>query len=687
MVLRHRVVYGAEDAAQLLKVAESAWRSWVKSRRRENANPDLLQATGDFIQISEIRRAKWEQVRNGQIAAVRLTDVVDAGFGEYSVVISWVGQPDGAWVQIDGFAPDAESLYQPPKISHELFAAASESELILFDAFPEIRFTPAPQVIGVDKIDKFVSNVLEHPERTTLALVAGTDSNADQRQWRDALEQKIYPKVVGMATMWLLTPDATEYFNRNVPEIYQVLPTTIHAFRPNLNLRHIGDGARHRYFTRSSIAEALIDNDSERYLQNRLYYLARSTSLGIKLPQPLLDADELFDDREVEQQADSFLKYSIDGEDLHSNKLREALQQRRRNSAPKIAELDSAAKRKPNETHTGEHVSKTETSPKVAEPQNKDTKSDLKPGLPLNHAISESTHAGDISSQSPASGEAARVPLQALEELKKSSFVLETLEMLLDSSQLSGYGIDSTEEGLITLVDFAEKGSDADLRFSNFRNTYVEQGQRLKQLEKDIENLQLELEESDRRQAELLDNNRALYRGLMSANAAPEAYALAEARPESITELLERIKEEFPHLVFTGDRRKAEALDDRTQSTKIASRTWEALQVLEDYAMVFNEHGSVARFLRSEHTIQQFKVDHAPSESDSVSSNSKFRQARELPVPRTVDPIGKVYMEAHFKITNDGGKAPRMHYYDAMKDDQRIYIGYLGAHLPNTMTS
>ena len=687
MVLRHRVVYRANDGYGLLKVIETAWRNWVISKPRENANPDLLQSNGDFFQISDVRRAKWEQIENGQIAAVRLTDIVNTGDGEYSIVITWVLHPSGAWVQIDGFAPDAESRYQPPKISHELFSAAYKADLALFDESPEIRYTPAPQVIGRDKVDDFISRVLVQPERSTLALVAGTDFNADQRLWRDALEQSIYPKVVGMTTMWLLTAEATEYFNSKVSEIYQVLPSSIHAFRPELNFNHLGDGVRHRYFTKLTISQALTDRGSERYLQNRLYYLARSTSLGVKLPKPLLDADELFDDREVELQADRILKFSPRDSQSHGYKLREALQERRRNAASEAPEGDSTQNTRPEPVRTEVSVLKSKDSPKLNGTTDKNTNS----GSEATKVLHLETFAPHESTSDSEKSEKAdgleNEPAQSDTEIQQSLFVEETLQMLLESTDLTRYGVDSTEDGLIALVDFAEKGSDAEIRISEFRDSYVQQGQRLRQLEKELANFQHELEESERWRTELADHNRSLYKSLMSAEAPPEAYAIPTARPDSTAELLERIEDEFPHIVFTGERGSAENLDERTTSDVIARRTWEALQILEDYANEFEKHGSVERFLRSEHTIQQFKVSHAPSESDSVAQNARFRRARELPVPEAVDPTGKIYMEAHFKITNDGGKAPRMHYYDAMKECQQIFIGYLGEHLPNTMTS
>ncbi|WP_243793172.1 hypothetical protein [Saccharopolyspora gloriosae] len=78
---------------------------------------------------------------------------------------------------------------------------------------------------------------------------------------------------------------------------------------------------------------------------------------------------------------------------------------------------------------------------------------------------------------------------------------------------------------------------------------------------------------------------------------------------------------------------------------------------------------------------------HARDESEDVRTNRKFRSQRMFPVPESVDPEGQVFMGTHFKIANSGMISPRMHYSDATARDGKIYVGYLGKHLPTQQTN
>lgn len=75
---------------------------------------------------------------------------------------------------------------------------------------------------------------------------------------------------------------------------------------------------------------------------------------------------------------------------------------------------------------------------------------------------------------------------------------------------------------------------------------------------------------------------------------------------------------------------------------------------------------------------------HAPTESDTVLNRAEWRAERVLPVPHEVAIEGTVLMDAHFKPTWRDSFAPRMHYYDDTARSGMIYVGYIGRHLRNT---
>ena len=69
-------------------------------------------------------------------------------------------------------------------------------------------------------------------------------------------------------------------------------------------------------------------------------------------------------------------------------------------------------------------------------------------------------------------------------------------------------------------------------------------------------------------------------------------------------------------------------------------------------------------------------------ESESLENNSAYYQKRVFRVDESVDQSGSVYMEAHVKLDFDH-PAPRIHFYDASgMNVKKIYVGYIGEHLP-----
>ncbi|MGW1093620.1 hypothetical protein ACWD4L_47595 [Streptomyces sp. NPDC002596] len=76
----------------------------------------------------------------------------------------------------------------------------------------------------------------------------------------------------------------------------------------------------------------------------------------------------------------------------------------------------------------------------------------------------------------------------------------------------------------------------------------------------------------------------------------------------------------------------------------------------------------------------------AMRESDTVANNGKLRGERTLPVPETVDPMGQVFMQPHLKIGGGNTIAPRLHFYEDGPRSGKVYVGYLGPDLRNTLT-
>ncbi|MCX4388822.1 hypothetical protein OG777_18040 [Micromonospora peucetia] len=163
------------------------------------------------------------------------------------------------------------------------------------------------------------------------------------------------------------------------------------------------------------------------------------------------------------------------------------------------------------------------------------------------------------------------------------------------------------------------------------------------------------------------------------------------SRPDSFGELL-RWLPKLKQVAFTGDPDHAEDLDSRDTLGAWASKTWDALLVLHDYATAKAD----GRWDRDVHGFLENTPDgchewptrrHARDESEEVRTNPAFRRRRVLPVPASVVQAGRTFMGAHFKIAQFAMISPRMHYYDDTAHSGHIYVGYIGRHLPTGQTN
>lgn len=175
------------------------------------------------------------------------------------------------------------------------------------------------------------------------------------------------------------------------------------------------------------------------------------------------------------------------------------------------------------------------------------------------------------------------------------------------------------------------------------------------------------------------------YRAAYRAQRAPHG------GPVSFEELLDRFAE-LPELRFTGSRRVTVQLDAQALGADWAATAWDALLALRDYARAKRDGGHLRDFLHwcretppGGHRFPPGKV--VRDESPQTSGRKAWRLQRTFPVPESVDPSGAVFMGAHLRIGAGNAKAPRLHFHDATGHGGLVYLGYLGPHLNNTLSS
>ena len=218
--------------------------------------------------------------------------------------------------------------------------------------------------------------------------------------------------------------------------------------------------------------------------------------------------------------------------------------------------------------------------------------------------------------------------------------------------------------------------------------------------DRDLVRARLEDEQLDHAetQAELLKAKLELdrLRGILSRTGRIDqtrAAAAAAQSPGSFAELLERLDEHvLSFVIFTGDPKDALELDDFDPLGTWAARSWDVLRVLDGYAAARRR----GEFGKGVHAYLGHTPPgrpgyppgaHSTQESEPVERSAKLRKLRVFPVPRDVHPDGAIFMGAHFKIARKGLVSPRIYYHDDASQTGKIYVGYIGKHLPNAHTN
>jgi hypothetical protein len=147
-------------------------------------------------------------------------------------------------------------------------------------------------------------------------------------------------------------------------------------------------------------------------------------------------------------------------------------------------------------------------------------------------------------------------------------------------------------------------------------------------------------------------------------------------------------------LVVVGDTSSfADDLDQHVKGGIWGRKAWQALRALESYAearAAGQLQGNFLHFCRSGPAGREIVPVEwvAASESETTTNNPRFREARTFPVPIAACADGRAYMEEHIRLEKGSDPAPRIHFWDDTSGNTgKVYVGYLGRHLPNFQTN
>jgi hypothetical protein len=297
---------------------------------------------------------------------------------------------------------------------------------------------------------------------------------------------------------------------------------------------------------------------------------------------------------------------------------------------------------------------------------------------------------------------AGQVATTAVREVAIAGELLTSLVSEFQSGPSDAYGASGPDDMTARFRELLAEGRGVLRGHREISRRFAALQDMLEEVEDDRDQVRARLEDEQldhaETQAELLNAKLQLdrLRGVLARAGRVDqtrAAVAAVQSPGSFAELLERLDEHvLSCVVFTGDPKNALELDDFDPLGTWAARAWDMLRVLDGYAAT-RRRGDFSKGVHAYlgHTPPgrpgYAPGAHSTQESDSVERSPRLRKLRVFPVPRDVHPDGAIFMGAHFKIARKGLVSPRMHYHDDAGRTGKIYVGYIGKHLPNAHTN
>ncbi|GAA1915394.1 hypothetical protein [Nocardioides marmoribigeumensis] len=274
--------------------------------------------------------------------------------------------------------------------------------------------------------------------------------------------------------------------------------------------------------------------------------------------------------------------------------------------------------------------------------------------------------------------------------------------------------VDELDHALSELVEVVRSGSAPPIDHVGAASIQLEEVRRDRELLDQL--LSTSQDEVDQLTAELADARRQLDETLLEATEAAELADRAERRarwllrgqiesseqqtplalpdaPPSVAEVLLLAREHLSEHLWVGDTDETAAeLDLAGASQLYAIKAWSALIALDAYARARSE----GRFSNNFYAWCQDVPSGEPAisatavalvESETVANRPDLRDARTFRVPTEVEPGQRLYMPAHIKVVKRGSPCPRLHFHDGSGKTGKVYVGYLGEHLPTARFS
>lgn len=198
--------------------------------------------------------------------------------------------------------------------------------------------------------------------------------------------------------------------------------------------------------------------------------------------------------------------------------------------------------------------------------------------------------------------------------------------------------------------------------------------------------------ERDRREIEYL--RRELARSSSTGSAAAYGFDDEETNdyPMTFDDLLDRL-EELSGIKYFGNRSDTEDLDEYSDLGDAAvMKAWDALVTFHAYAMAREEdrfEQSLSHYINNTQHGLPMRISKVKwSEGETVRTNGKMMAQRTVSgLPTSIDPSGSKLLVAHIALATGRAGSPRLYFEDTTAAAGFVTVGYIGAHLDNTLTN
>lgn len=609
MTLGYRSILRLEDSQDANKIAAEQMRSWLKTKHRnERGHGDLdtydWSGQGTHVLGASARLTVVEH--SGEDGSsrrlLRLEEQNKSGIWRVSVTSASLPNGTAARqlivVEVDANVESLNGRSVSENTNPPNIVRSLLEVTRARDFHADIPLSASPALVESQDVDQLVGALLDS-RRSTSIVLAGCIPGAPESRWSKVIESLV-KNSAGTTATFILTEEAQNRLNDVLTATHAVATGAVRTFLPGVVPSDRTDALRHRVLYPATLAESMTKTMKVRPSLARVHAAtARRQLIERPLPHEALRSARILEREEL-----------------------------------RLQEL--------------------ETSP-VSEP-------------PLHRNAPHLMSGGLGNPSAPANGTGTR---------QRTEPVLVALEQLLETNLGT---TDLSIEAISALELKLEHARRAEQRHAQKLDEMLDALNRVRDevddahRQRDEIEFELTLEAEERRRE--ADRRRRLERvtefqmnklkELKQFDAFIDPDHGLNDSPTSMIDLLDRLESETrvsKFIEFTGDLDKALDLDIHDGLGRYASTFWEYILVMRDYChtkVESNFAGNLFSYLTSDEAAGR-KCDpkrFAHTESESVKSNSRWRNERMFPIPHLVSGDGKVLMLAHFKTTARDGISP-----------------------------